>query len=306
MALVPLQASALSRWWDRTRSRLRGVRVIALVGQSGTGKSFRAALIADRYDLQAIIDDGLLIADGEILAGHSAKREEHFLAATKTACFFDPAHRRAVHEAIVRRGLRRILVLGTSDRMIERNCRALGLPLPWRTVRIEDIATRDEIEAATRDRRMHGRHVIPLPIIEVRRSYPRMLAESITVWLRRGRNLLGSQRAVQKTLVRPRFSAKGGVTISEAVLGQMVLHCIDEKEPDLTVSRIRVRHVPSGYRLKVVLAVPLGRELLSSLHQLHEMIVTEIEAYTGIWIDQLSLSIEEIEPCRDTVGIHGT
>ena len=35
--------------------------VFALVGESGTGKSFRAKLLAEKYGITAIIDDGLLI-----------------------------------------------------------------------------------------------------------------------------------------------------------------------------------------------------------------------------------------------------
>ena len=48
---------------------LRGVQVMALVGKSGTGKSFRAQLIARKYNIEAIIDDGLLIQGQKILAG---------------------------------------------------------------------------------------------------------------------------------------------------------------------------------------------------------------------------------------------
>ena len=49
--------------------------VIALVGPSGTGKSHRALVIAHKHKADAIIDDGILISDGKIIAGHSAKQE---------------------------------------------------------------------------------------------------------------------------------------------------------------------------------------------------------------------------------------
>jgi len=283
----------MSRTLDRARWALRRVQVFALVGKSGTGKSFRAGLIADKYGIGAIVDDGLLIAGGKIVAGHSAKRESQYLAAAKTACFVDPAHRRQVRDALIHIQFRRILLLGTSDRMILKNCESLGLPAPHKFIRIEDVATQEEIAAAIHDRSIHGRHVIPLPIIEVRRSYPKMIAESLTIWLHRGWNLMGARRSMEKTIVRPEF-AKGEVTMSEAVLSQMVLHCIAEREPELKVSRIRVRHTGSGCMLKVVLAVPFDRELSASLHNLHHYIVTEVESFTGIRIAKLSLSVEEI------------
>ena len=49
--------------------------VIALVGPSGTGKSHRALMVARQNKADAIIDDGILIKDNKIIAGHSAKRE---------------------------------------------------------------------------------------------------------------------------------------------------------------------------------------------------------------------------------------
>ena len=71
----------------------KGVKVYALVGDSGTGKSFRAKLLAQKYGIQLIVDDGLLIRDDKILAGQSAKREQTFLAAVRVALFDNKAHR---------------------------------------------------------------------------------------------------------------------------------------------------------------------------------------------------------------------
>ena len=46
----------------------RHIQVYALVGESGTGKSFRSKLLAEEYGIHAIIDDGLLIQDEKIVA----------------------------------------------------------------------------------------------------------------------------------------------------------------------------------------------------------------------------------------------
>jgi len=61
--------------------------------KDGTGKSFRAKLVAQKYGIELIIDDGLLIRDNRILVGHSAKKEKTFLAAVKVALFDDKSHR---------------------------------------------------------------------------------------------------------------------------------------------------------------------------------------------------------------------
>ena len=57
--------------------------VIALVGPSGTGKSHRALIVAHKYDADVIIDDGILIKEGKILAGRSAKHEKSRIMAVR-------------------------------------------------------------------------------------------------------------------------------------------------------------------------------------------------------------------------------
>ena len=51
------------------------MKVFALVGKSGTGKSHQSMRVARENNINYIIDDGLLISDNKILAGKSAKKE---------------------------------------------------------------------------------------------------------------------------------------------------------------------------------------------------------------------------------------
>ena len=61
-------------------------KTMALVGKSGTGKSFRSKIIADQYHCQLIIDDGLLIKGDRIIAGRSAKRADSMLGRCVAPC----------------------------------------------------------------------------------------------------------------------------------------------------------------------------------------------------------------------------
>ena len=61
------------------------MKVYALVGKSGTGKSYQAMNLCRDLDIEVIIDDGLLIYGNGILAGTSAKRQETVIGAIKTA-----------------------------------------------------------------------------------------------------------------------------------------------------------------------------------------------------------------------------
>ena len=50
------------------------INVYAFVGPSGTGKSYRAQMVAGEKKVHFIIDDGLLINDNRVIAGKSAKK----------------------------------------------------------------------------------------------------------------------------------------------------------------------------------------------------------------------------------------
>jgi adenylate kinase family enzyme len=157
------------------------IKVFALIGNSGTGKSFRAKLIAQKYEIDYIIDDGLLIRDDRILAGHSAKKEKTFMAAIKVALFDEKAHRDEVAKKLQGEKTKRILILGTSEKMVNKIASRLQLPAPSKIIRIEDVSTQEEIEKAMHTRQIEGKHVIPVPSIEIKKSYPNIFFTAIKI-----------------------------------------------------------------------------------------------------------------------------
>ena len=120
--------------------------VIALVGPSGTGKSHRALIVAHKYDADVIIDDGILIKEGKILAGRSAKHEKSRIMAVRRAIFILPGHAAEVRTALEQAAPRRVLIIGTSENMAHKIAKILKLPPIERIIRIEDIATKAEME----------------------------------------------------------------------------------------------------------------------------------------------------------------
>ena len=69
------------------------MKVLGFVGVSGSGKSYRALDVAASHGIKYIIDDGLLIVDEKIVAGHSAKREKTYMGAVRAALFDDKEQR---------------------------------------------------------------------------------------------------------------------------------------------------------------------------------------------------------------------
>jgi hypothetical protein len=274
---------------------LRGVTVYALVGPSGTGKSFRAKLISQKYGIDYIIDDGVLIYDNKIVAGKSAKKEKAYLAAIKTALFDNPDHRQEVQHFLEKARFKRILIIGTSDAMVKKIAKRLNLPPPARIIHIEDVASKDDIEKAKHSRSTEGKHVIPVPSIEIRRNMPHIFYEGIKVFLENRILFRNKSKVFEKAVVRPEFSQRGRVSISETALTQMVLHCVDEYSPAIKVNKITVISDGKGYKLHMDIGVPYGVELAGNIHRLQDYIIENIERYTGILIEGLDLTINNIE-----------
>ncbi|MGI5172090.1 hypothetical protein H0R92_00615 [Treponema sp. OMZ 840] len=280
---------------DDIFSFFKGITVFALVGESGTGKSFRAKLLAQKYDINAIIDDGLLIQDDKILAGHSAKREKTFLAAVRTAVFDDKEHRDEIARALKKEDIRRLLILGTSEKMVLKIAMRLQVPPPSKIIKIEDIATKEEIELAIRSRHIEGKHVIPVPSLQIKRSYPQIFYDSIRIKLARKEKPSGTNTKVyEKSVVRPEFSKKGRVSISEAALTQMVMHCVSEFDPEIKIKKLAIKTNAQGYKLVITTDVPFGTELAGKIHNLQKYVIQNIERYTGILIESVNIIVDKI------------
>ena len=271
-------------------------KVFALIGESGTGKSFRAKLVAQKYGIEYIIDDGLLIKENRILAGHSAKKEKTFLAAVKVALFDEKSHRDEIARKLQTEKIKKILVLGTSEKMVNKISTRLQMPPPLKIIKIEDIASQEDIDKAIRTRRIEGKHVIPVQSIEVKRSYPNIFFDAIQIFKnRKSPARIGPTPSVhEKSVVRPEYSKRGKVIISEAALSQMVIHCVDEYNQNIRIKKLLVRDSEMGYSLAITIDVPFGIQLGGNIHEMQQYIIDNIERYTGILIEEVNIIIDKI------------
>lgn len=295
---------ANANFFDIVLQKFKPVTVYALVGESGTGKSFRSKLLAEDYGIHAIIDDGLLIEDEKILAGHSAKREKTYMGAVRAALFDDKEHRDNVAKVLRKSHIKKILILGTSEKMVSKIAMRLQLPQPSKIIHIEEISTQEEIEKAIKSRQVEGKHVIPVPSIEVKRNYPQIFSSSIQDFFKKGRffkkNPVKTGKMIEKSVVQPEFSKKGRVEISEAALTQMVMHCVEECSPDVKIKKITIKTNARGYKLIITVDVPFGTQLTGKIHRLQQYIIDKIETFTGILIEEVSIVIDKITKTCNT------
>ncbi|MDR2495431.1 MAG: ATP-binding protein [Spirochaetaceae bacterium] len=279
------------RFWTDNK-----IKVYALVGESGTGKSFRAKLVAQKYRADFIIDDGLLIRNNRIVAGHSAKKEKTFMAAVKVALFDEKSQRDEVARKLQGNKSRKILILGTSEKMVAKIAARLQLPAPVKIIKIEDIASQTDIENAIRTRRIEGKHVIPVPSVEVKRNYPQIFYDAIRI-LRQNQlpvPITGASSVHEKSVVRPEYSRRTKVHISDSALTHMALYCADEFDPRLRIKHIKVKDADMGYRLIITLDVTDGTRLGENMQEFSQYIIKDIEWYTGILIEEVNIIIDKI------------
>ena len=188
--------------------------IIAFVGKSGTGKSHHSISIAKKTNADAIIDDGLLISKNKVLAGKSAKKESTKMAAVKRALFTDTEHAESVKKAIKDNKIQKIVILGTSLRMVKLISEKLDINKVDEIIHIEDVATAEEMNEARRMRDEEGKHVIPVPVVEIRRDFSGYFLHP----LRQIKNTLGKTYSSDKSIIRPTFSYMGDYIVSDSVI----------------------------------------------------------------------------------------
>ena len=205
------------------------MKVASFTGKSGTGKSFQATALAQRRGFDAIIDDGLLIYKGQIVAGRSAKKCASKAAAMRTALFNYEDHREEVKAAIERYAPEALLIIGTSDRMTDIVAGQLGLQTPEERIYIEDVTTEEERRIAYHYRNDEGEHVIPAPMGQLRRDFAGYFMNPLKKFIdkARGNAVEGSADTEEesnddRTVVRPTFSYFGSFSISEQVIRDII------------------------------------------------------------------------------------
>ena len=194
------------------------IRVYAFVGPSGTGKSYRAQMVANENNIHYIIDDGLLVNDNDVVAGSSAKKAPTKIETVKKAIFIDKKDRDSMRDAIKIIKPDAILILGTSDGMVEKIAENLGLPKPEKTIYINEVATETEMETAKRIRTTEGKHVIPVPTFEIKRDFAGYILDPLQIFKYRNNN---KPYISEKSIIRPTFSYLGKFTISDTVFRQI-------------------------------------------------------------------------------------
>jgi ABC-type dipeptide/oligopeptide/nickel transport system ATPase component len=263
------------------------VKVYAFVGPSGTGKSYRAQMVAGEKDVHFIIDDGLLINDNKVVAGESAKKASTKIETVKKALFLHENEKKVMQKAFKKFKVKKILILGTSDGMVEKIAENLGLPKISDTTYITDVATEEEMETARRIRVTEGKHVIPVPTFEIKKDFSGYLLDPLQIFKSKGK---GEKPYIsEKSIIRPTFSYMGNFTISDSVFRQIAEYQAEKMPEIYKVLRTRVQNYGEGPLIDMEVSVVYGYNIAESLKTFKSKITKEIENLTAMNIVKLKV-----------------
>ena len=274
------------------------MKVYSLSGRSGTGKSFQAINLCKEKNIESIIDDGLFIYRNKVISGISAKRQRTIIGAVKTAIFSEDERAEEAKAAIARMNPESILIIGTSDEMIDKIIERLELHEPDERIYIEDITTEEERGIARKQRKEMGQHVIPAPTFQLRKQFSGYFMKPMRILKEFGPRGDYWKEAAEKSVVRPSYSYMGKYNISEKVMSD-IIECIREDSSgihdiDMVLVKENREMTNEGIELQVVINMDYGDNLPEKAKEFQARIADEIEGMTAFNINQVNIEVQDI------------
>ena len=302
------------------------MEVYTLTGPSGTGKSFRAMDICKEFNIDGVIDDGLFIYKGTVIAGESAKRSGTKVGAIKAAIFNDEEKARKVAAAIKAKRPESILVLGTSDEMADliierleinrfkkgrfkriagpgkrvfgkdnskgdrlRSTKTKGAKGDVHRIYIEDSTTEEERAEAQKQRKNYGKHVIPAPAMELKRSFAGYFLDSLGLF--KGR----AHATAERTVVRPTYSYYGDYILSDKVITD-ICEIAAEDEPYIKgVIMVNQEPSPEDYIINIALKISSRTSLWDDVMKYQKKVNDMVEEMTAFNVSEVNIEIRGVE-----------
>lgn len=273
------------------------MEIFSLSGPSGTGKSTSALAFAHQKKIPAIIDDGLLILNGQKIAGTSAKFEKNTIKAVKRATFFDELHKREVQEALKIYVINKILIIGTSDKMTRLIASRLELGEIHHYYYISDLRSSSEIKMAQFVRSTEGKHIMPIPYKQVEQNFFKRL-------IHKGRDIFSSKKEKigETTIVRPDFH-HGTIHIEKKVFTDLITHtCLaNEKIAHCDSIQVQLHGLPT-IKLSVDIVYPVSYHLPEAITKLQTDIQQSMLHHFNIEFSSINIQIASTvaRKARDT------
>ena len=271
------------------------MKTYAFVGPSGTGKSYRAQMVANERGINYIIDDGLLISGNEVLAGISAKKAPTKIETVKHALFQNEERKKEIQAVIKKKKPDSILILGTSDEMVKRIAENLGFDPIIETIYITDVATEQEMEMARNIRVTQGKHVIPVPTFAIKKDFSGYLLDPLQIFKSKGK---GNEPYIsEKSIIRPTFSYLGNFQISDTVFKQIIDYVVLRTKGVHKIYRTIVKKhngAEDGVYIYIEVIMEYGYNINETMKILKRNIIKEIEKLTAMNVLSMEIVVKSV------------
>lgn len=270
---------------------VRFMKIITLIGKSGTGKSYQALSLAKKKKIDFIIDDGLFIYGNQILSGKSAKRQSTKVGAVKTALFLDEEHKKQVVNTIRQYNPSSILIIGTSQNMVNKIVHHLELGEIDENINIEEITNEKDREIAKKQRQEMGKHVIPVPTFQLKHEFSGYFLDPLKIFRKISS---GRHELTEKSVVRPTYSYLGQYIISDRVISDIVSHSAYFIEQIAEVTKISTISSEKGINIYVDITVRYGDNIIKTARELQKKTIKDVEKMTALNVLSVSINVKNL------------
>lgn len=174
-----------------------------------------------------------------------------------------------------------------TDKIIAR----LGLPDVVERIYIEDITTEEEREAADRERHVMGKHIIPVPTLQLKRDFAGYFLNPMKFIRGRG---FGRAQVAERTVVRPTFSYMGEFFISDSVMDDIADCVAAEVSGVARVLNVYENTAPDNLMMDVSLSIERGSAIWESAMEFQSKLAEVVETMTAFNVVQINVEVRGI------------
>ena len=174
--------------------------------------------------------------------------------------------------------------------MVKRIQENLKLPKIEKTIYIQDVSTKEEMEEAVRIRRTEGKHIVPVPTFEIKKDFSGILLDPFRI-LSRGRKKNKKNKkenaGVERSVIRPVFSYFGKYTIKDKVFKDIIRE----------ISTIRIDKAPDSNDVEISMNMEIayGYNISEMAEEMKKQAKKELEYMTSVNISMVNVKIVKIE-----------
>ena len=170
--------------------------------------------------------------------------------------------------------------------MVNKITARLVLPDPLKTIYITDIATKQEIKKAHESRLRYGKHIVPVPTVELKQHFSGF-------FFSKNKNV----RQESRSIVRPAFSYYGTILISDYVIEDIINLIVERMVGVAKIHYIHVRRRTDNKGLSVHVEINLyyGVKVFEVSRLLQRKIKTKVESMTGMQVQRVNISVRSLE-----------